>query len=64
MKFTSKDVSKLLEEVSGSEDLIGYACATSYMNGYQWTWNGTQWVGTYYPTQLKLPVGEDSSGSC
>ncbi|WP_223642420.1 hypothetical protein [Corallococcus sp. EGB] len=63
MKFTSKDVSKLLDEVSGSEDLIGYACATSYLNGQHYTWNGTQWVGTYFP-ELKYPVGEDSSSSC
>ena len=42
---------------------MGHACATSYLNGQHYTWNGTQWVGTYYPV-LKYPVGEDSSSSC
>lgn len=63
MKFASKDVSQLLVEVSGSGDLVGYACATSMLNGYAFTWNGNQWVGTYYP-QLMFPVGEDSRGAC
>ncbi|RYZ37308.1 MAG: hypothetical protein EOO71_28540 [Myxococcaceae bacterium] len=59
MKFTSKDVSELLADVEGTQDLVGHACGSSIMNGIAYTWNGTNWQGIYYP-QFALPRGEDS----
>ncbi|RKH17074.1 hypothetical protein D7Y13_22725 [Corallococcus praedator] len=59
MKFTSRDVSALLADVEGTQDLVGHACGSSIMNGFAFTWNGTNWQGTYHP-QLQMPKGEDS----